>query len=455
MDIAWLVLDSLGYEHTSFHPEGPETTPELVALAEERGIVFDEAYVAGPSSPSSHSAFLTGKRPSETGMHEAHPYFDGRLSTIADRLSDTHETFLTTVNPFLFNGLDESFDSSVDLGARQYRLFDSGLDPRTFGNRTDHDPGLPRALAFLREATADGTPFRSAINAIQFKLWRQRGNDFIPNKLGEEDAYRYAPVINDRLRDHLEDVDADGFALANYMDVHPPLNASDEAVERLLPPDRRNELPIGIRAEDTDEYDHDAMIDLYRASVWDLDRAVAPLVEDLLDRGAFVVVTADHGPRFGNDPLLGPGRLHVPLLIFGPDISPRRVSHTVSIQSLPATTMEFVDESDGGFDGVDLLAVDDDQTAITEHVHHGAAADTPVDAHGAGTDLRYDLYLRRGATFVRDVGGEREANGPEAIVSDLSALATELRATGPADPTRQRVEYDPATEERLEDLGYL
>jgi len=37
------------------------------------------------------------------------------------------------------------------------------------------------------------------------------------------------------------------------------------------------------------------MSTLLRATIWDTDRKVARLVESLIDEGAFVVVTADHG----------------------------------------------------------------------------------------------------------------------------------------------------------------
>lgn len=449
MHVVWLVLDSLGFAETSFADDGPATTPRLAELAASSGVAFERAYAPGPASPSSHASFLTGRRPSETGMHEAHPSFDGRVPTVADALGDTHRSYLTSVNPFLFTGLDDSFDVAEDLAAQEYLVFDSGTDPRRFDQKTDAE-GLARYRSFL---SSGGTPLRNIANGIGFKLWRARGNDFIPRSVGgEEETYRYAGALNDRVRTAL-DGSGPAFVVANYMDVHPPLSASPEAIDRFAA-EFTDRLPVGVRAEDTDEYDHGAMTALYRAAVWDLDRAVAPLVEDLVKQGAIVVVTADHGPRFGRGDYLTEERLHVPLVLFAPDELARRVSHTVSLQSLPRTTVELVRGDSGGFGGENLLGADRDHTAVTEYLHRTTGDPGPVSLDMEGSGLRYDRYLRRGDTVIRIEGSDETlAEGNPAVLEELRAEARRIEETRTA--STGAFEFDGTATERLEDLGYL
>lgn len=450
MDAVWLVIDSFGFGETSFAPDGPDTTPRLAALAAESGVTFTRAYAPGPASPSSHASFLTGRLPSEAGMHEACPQFDGAVPTVAEVLGDTHRTHLASVNPFLFTGLDAAFDVVDDLAAEEYLLFDSATDPRRFDRETDA-AGLERYRSFLRHG---GTPIRNLLNGLGFKLWQRRGNEFIPESVeGASGTYRYASALNDRVRSYLAGGDP-AFVVANYMDVHPPLSASDEAIRRFAADVPAAALPTGVRAEDTDEYDPDAMLALYRAAAWDVDREVASLVEDLRDEGAFVIVTADHGPRFGRDDYLTEGRLHVPLVVFAPEEPARTVEHTVSLRSLPRTTVEAVLGESGGFDGPDLLSVDDDCTAVTEYLHRDDDAPGPVSIGGA-EGLYYDLRLRRGDGVLRiERGEETLAEGDPETLADLRAEATSLQARhgGGSD---ERVEFDRSTQKRLEDLGYL
>ena len=115
MDAVWLILDSLSFDETPFAADGPKTMPGLADLADERGVVFTSAYAPGPLSPSSHAAMFTGALPSTTGMHEAHPYFDGSCRTIAEALTPTHTSHLISMNMWLSQGLADGFDKYEDF----------------------------------------------------------------------------------------------------------------------------------------------------------------------------------------------------------------------------------------------------------------------------------------------------------------------------------------------------
>lgn len=450
MDVVWLVLDSLTYEATSLAPDGPETTPKIAALAREHGVVFSRAYAPGPASPSSHASLFTGKLPSEAGMHEANPVFTSDTPTIADRLGETHRSHLVSVNPFLFNGLDDRFDVDADLAAEEYLLFDDAVDPRKFGDETD-ETGLKMYWDFLK---AGGNPVRNLLNGLGYKRWQREGNGFIPEGLdGGEGTYRYATATNEFIRSAVAS-EPPSFVVANYMDVHPPLSASSEALSRFADEYDETELPIGTRGEDVEEHEREAMWALYLAATWDIDRSVGPLVEELLEREALVVVTADHGPRFAREDYLTERRLHVPLVVFAPTEQARRVESTVSLQSLPHTTMQVVTGDGGGFDGQNLLTVDEDQLVTTEYLHRNGDEPGPVSIDGEDSVHR-DLVIRRGDALLRFTDGrEVSAEGDDDALDRLRADARAMTEfTGEA--ALDDAGFDEATRDRLQDLGYL
>jgi len=279
MDVVWLIVDSLSFDETSFAAGGPETTPNLCELAETRGVVFQEAYTPGPLSPSSHAAMLTGTLPSVTGMHEAHPQFDGRVPTIARRLQESHETHLLSVNMWLFQGLASEFDWARDF-SRQYRTFSEATDPLHYFKN-----GAPTSLSNIYQFIVDeGMPIRSLANYVNY---RRANGSFVPREWGDSMNYQYAERVNRELTALLESGEQDKFVFVNYMDVHPPFDASDEALEQFAPDTSREALPIGAVPEphipnDEKTYDPDLMGQLYRAAIRDFDDKLGHLLREIL-----------------------------------------------------------------------------------------------------------------------------------------------------------------------------
>lgn len=457
MDIAWLIIDSLSYSATPFAPDGPETMPRLQSLAEDHAVVFDEAYAPGPSSPSSHGSFFTNELPSTTGMHEATPYFDGSYPTIADALPD-HRSLLVSANPFIFNGLDVGFDESDDLRSGQYLVFPEATDPIRYTMRTDHDSKQKRWLGFLFD---DGKPLRSLVNGLSYKLWFRNQEAAIPRKLPQdEQRYQYAGTIDHRVRRFLDRTDGDSLVVANYMDVHPPFDASDAALERFTPDEDRDDLPLEVSGQEVlrlvnegDERTEELMTKLYHAAIWDADRTVTPLIADLLDDDTFVVVTADHGNWFRRREEFETERLHVPLVVFAPGAAPRRVEHTVNIRHLPTTTMSVLGRKDP-FTGESVLDVEVNQLSITESIHE-PDCDSPVAPRAGGDDVRHDVMAVRGDARVEVVDSVfTDVSGSSVDCEELRTAIHEIRGRG-LHSSRGEIEYDEATEQRLEDLGYL
>jgi arylsulfatase A-like enzyme len=463
MDVAWIILDALSFEATPFAADGPDTMPELSALAEEHGVVFTEAYAPGTASPSSHASMFTGELPSRTGMHEASPYFDSDLPTVGDALADTHRSLMISYNPFIFNGLERGFDVTDDLRGSQYMVFDEATDPRKFLVANRDTPVPKRYVRFLREG---GKPIRTFVNGVSFKLWDRRADNGRPEAIEAEAAqHQYATKMNREIRSFLDDTSGageDSFVVANYMDIHPPLGASDEALDRFAPGRSREELPIGERSpeiieriEAGDETAGEDMETLYHAAIWDTDRKVGPLVREMVESGTHVIVTADHGSRFTGHSSLDDRRIHVPLLVFAPDADPRTVDHSVNIRSMAATTLAQVAPGRDTFDGYDLLEVTEDKVSITEFIHDSSPTGNSVSAFGDFETVQYDVTGIKGDTRVDWIDGGFRDLGDSETEQELATIIEDLQTEGLDTTARSPVEYDQDTQERLEDLGYL
>lgn len=459
MNVVWLVLDSLSFQATTFAKQGPNTTPKLKKLADSKGVTFTEAYAPGPLSPSSHAAMFTGELPSVAGMHEAHPYFDGGIPTIADTAGRTHETHLLSLNMWLFQGLDNGFDSTKDF-SRQYLMFRDATDPLNYFRK--HDPDSSGFRQLLQFATADRKPVRSLLN---FANYKRRNGSLVPEQWGDSENYQYADQINDELRAITSTDDQDTFVFANYMDIHPPFDASDEALERFAPGIDRDELPIGTSPErhisnDEKSYDPDAMEKLYHAVIWDFDRKLGPTLRNLIDDDTMVIVTSDHG-IWNCDTAYSENRLHVPLIIFAPDEPARRVDHTVNLRSLPRTVMEYMTCESGGFNGQSLLDVTSDQISVTEILHHPneiyektGRVDVTKQIH-TDKQIQRDLVVIQGNARVEYIDGAwHTVAGRESVASDLQAHGEKILSQD-VKQVETNIEYDAVTEERLEDLGYM
>lgn len=461
MDIAWLILDSLSFDSTPFNPEGENTMPKLADLADESGVVYTNAYVPGPTSPSSHGSFFTGRSPSVTGMHEAYPYFDTELTTIGDALSESHNSLLISANPYIFNGLQRGFDTTSDLRAEEYMIFPTAKNPAEFVSNTDYDSKIHQYIKYL---TSSSKPVRSGINALQYKrIQRTRRSSLPETSRRDENQFQYAGEMNARIRAFVEQSEQDTFVVANYMDIHPPLDASDEAIERFHDHFTPDELPIGIRGQDVYERFRDGdeeiaakMQALLKATIWDTDRKIAPLVESLLDQGAFVVVTADHGNWFRRDTELDEERIHVPLIIFAPDEPSRCVDHTVSLKSLPRTTLAALNCADADeFQGRDLLRVQEDGISVTEFIHIANQDGKPVNPSGDDDgNIRFDMaaiQCNDRLDYI-DTNYHLRRGDDE---NDTLRKEIESRLSNVPEIGQHDIEYDETVRQRLEDFGYL
>lgn len=459
MNVVWMVLDSLSFGATPFSETSPDTMPNLKALADSNGVTFTRAYAPGPLSPSSHAAMFTGEYPSTAGMYEAHPYFNENIPTIADSMGQSHRTHLLSLNMWLFQGLDRGFDSTRDF-SRQYLVFRDATDPLNYFRK--HEPDGSGVSRFLRFATADRKPIRSLVNYANYK--RQNGS-LVPERWGDSENYQYADKINEQIRSIIGSTGQDVFVFANYMDIHPPFDATDAALEQFAPGMKRDELPIGTSPErhirnDRKSYDPDAMENLYHSAIWDLDRKLGPTLRELVADDTMVIVTSDHG-IWNRDTAYSENRLHVPLVIFAPDEPSRTVDHTVNLRSLPRTIIEHTTGESEGFGGRPLLSVTDDGISVTEILHHPneiyeetGRVDVTKKEH-ADNQIQRDLVLIQGDSRVNYIDATWDTvAGTDSATATLKTYGEQILSQN-LEQSNVDIEYDAVTQERLEDLGYM
>lgn len=434
--------------------------PKLEALARDKGIIYTKAFAPGPASPSSHSSFFTGELPSQTGMHEAHPFFNKDIKTIAKTLEETHTSLAISVNPFIFNGLCRNFDLTEEFCRNQYMIFNKARDPREHFFHGQFDNKIRKYFKFV---SGNRRPFRSIINGLSYLIWYKTQGGFTPKTSSRDKrGYQYANTMNRMIREFPQLTDSDVLIVANYMDLHPPLDISDEALRRFLPDRNREELPIGIKGQEIRRKMKEQgkemekiCYNLEKATIWDLDRKIASLIEYFLERGAFVVITADHGSWISQGKLED-RRIHVPLILFVPPYDSKVIHKTVNLRSLPRTTMEVVRGETGNYKGTNLLEVSSHQLSITEYIHNPNEKKSPVTPKASKeAKNQYDIVALKGDARLDLVENEYTySKGSPEEIEELKAKIEELKAKGTLQPSEE-VKYKKEIKQRLRDLGYL
>lgn len=317
--------------------------PRLRAAAD---VSFTQCRAASAWSTPSHASMLTGRLPSDHGVHVHAPDYR-RLAgeTVLDDLE--HRSIGVSANVYAgpAYGFDQLFDEFVPVS--RYRRYPDGLDPESFVD--DHaDEGVRTFLELAREVASHDRPIRSLTNVGLY-----RANDLL----------RHGPVDAPELfddgaaivaRESLARVDDEPFVLfENVMDAHEP-----HRTVRHYDNDA-HAVPHGWSSGGLDNADvieapddHRGAVrnyrTLYAAAIDYLDRWTVDLIDRLraaTDRETTVVVTADHGENlaypaedglFGHLGSLSEALLHVPLLLVNPPTGyPSEVDGYVSHLDLP------------------------------------------------------------------------------------------------------------------------
>ncbi len=402
MNILWIAVDSLRADRVP-----SAVAPRLSALA-QRGEQYEHAYVSIPRTFPSWVTWLTGRHAHHHGIRSMFPRAEERAANfdaLPSRLVQAgYQTAVIS-------------DYAGDIFARVGLGFERTLVPttnfrelirqRAFANETPllpllHTRAGRRLLPVLREFNQAADPrmlTQDAVNAL----------------------------------DQMRASDKPFFATVFYSTAHFPYAAPAPYYGRFTDKSYRGRYkyhrPVGLgREEAATEADKRQIRGLYDGAVASVDEAIGTLLDALTERGlaesTLVVVSADHGeslfeegraPGHG-DHLYGDESTHVPLIIAGPGVAPRRVSGIVRDVDLAPTLYERMmvkgpDDMDGkpiAYAPVGQFAYAETELWFTEHaMESGSRIMYPGVAGITELDDRDDIVLQRRVLELTTVARHR------------------------------------------------
>lgn len=386
IDVVLFLVDTLRADRVGAYGYGSALTPNIDALARS-GVVFEQAYAAGPWTLPSVTSLHTSTYMCEHGVLVDRQRVPEVLETLGERMRRAgYETASYFTNPYAgpMTGLDRGFD----LHRRMH-----GTDA------TDVAPWLDEV------EEVDGSAF----------LYVHNVEPHNPYDVPERYADRVSAPVDEMMRE--------------------AVRSSYATLRHLGRIDWVNERPIGTT--DTtilqraslaflDEI-HDPVSEMYDAQVTHADERIGDLIAELKARGRWdrtlFVVVADHGEELGEHGGLEHGHtvydelLRVPLMIAGPGVRPGRIEAPVSLLDLTPTLLDLVG-----------VAAPDDLVgrSLRGALSGGALSAQPI---GAG----FVLY-GEDAWAVVDGGQKWSVRGGAAQRFDLAADPGEQRPAAVSDP---------------------
>jgi arylsulfatase A-like enzyme len=443
-------------------------------LQRRAGLRYEQCRAASCWSVPSHASMVTGRLPSDHGVHAGRPRLDAldADATLPGDLPD-HRFLGVSANVYAGSayGFDALFDEFVDV-QRDHRYPD-GLDVSTFIDEAT-EPGLGRYAAVCRACLGHDRPGASLANAVAGQVHTLTGRNgplsSLPTPFDDgARPVRRAALSQIRASD-------DPFVLfCNLMEGHEPHRDT-------LPYDRDlYDVPRGWSSRDLQTWDAvdptpetereiERYRDVYGAAVDYLDRFVDGFVDAVqaaTDRETTVVVTADHGENLaypdddghlGHVNSLTEGLLHVPLVVVNPPGGDHgTVTDLVShldlrrlLAGLARGTVPDIGRSSVPAEVVDVTPgndplVETDPDYWRRHRRCVVTGDRKYEWDDAGGSRV--LALDRDQPCRQRVVADEQvpADADDAFEVSLSAYDP-----GPADADP----VDDAVEDRLRDLGY-
>ncbi|MFC7202645.1 sulfatase [Haloferax namakaokahaiae] len=325
MNIVLIVLDTARGDITNSLIEDGEL-PNLAALA-KNGQWYTDARANGPWTVPSHGSIFTGEYPSESGITGDDPtYYNVPL--VEELSSKGYATAGYSANPWL--SAEFNFNSAFDV----------------FHNKFDYDPNGISISHLFRESTnpsdllmtffseiRDKPVASSLINLLFWAYQRSRRKDSGGKYLLSRAA--------DRL---VKDPERDDFIFVNVTEPHLAYSVPDEWLPKDITKSDLNNIeqdPAQYNANisDISEDEFGILRDTYRSTLKYVDHQLEQLIKKASDNTT-IIVAGDHGEllgehnRFGHQYSLHRELLHVPLVINGPTIEPKKVTETVELKSL-------------------------------------------------------------------------------------------------------------------------
>ncbi|WP_101294053.1 sulfatase [Halegenticoccus soli] len=327
-NVVLVTVDSLRADAVDASPAG-DLTPTLGRLAAD-GLAFENAFAHGNwtpfSFPSVHASRPVFAASADIGLPET--------PTLAEvlRASGIRTGGFNAANGFLTHhwGYDRGFD--------EFESFVTGAES---GPYSRYLAAHPTVQGWIQLATS---PFRRAVSRLA------GGSDDRPFA----DTSRMLDVER-RASRFVRDADGPFFLWVHYMDAHTPyvpaLRYLREVSSRRVSAFgmARAHVRTGLGREVGDRTLADLKT-LYDAAVRQVDASVGRLLEALSEAGRLddtcVVVAGDHGEEFlehghlAHYPKLYEELIHVPLLLWHPDLPAGRVEPHVGLDAIAPTVCD-------------------------------------------------------------------------------------------------------------------
>ena len=458
--------------------------PAIDRLASE-GTEYTNAFASAPWTLPSHAGLFTGTYSSKHGAHAGHKHLDDDLPTLAEAFqSNGYETVAVSNNTWISEefGFARGFETLYKTW--QYVQTDTDLGEVA---RTKRGKEMVRALA---ARLLDGNPAINAANAVYGQFFRKRTDDG-------------ARRTNEWLRGWLADrtTEKPFFTFVNYLEPHLEYRPPRALAEQYLPNGVTYDEAMTVSQdawayitghESHTEAEFEVLHGLYNAEIAYLDRRIGDLRGHLEATGEWedtiLVVTGDHGENVGDHDLMDhqyclyDSLLHVPLVVAGGAFDGGgTVDDLVQLTDLAPTLLDAADidapamrESIQGRSFHPATTTDPRTHAIAEYMAPQPSMDALREQVGPLPDgFPFDRSLRAVRTaddkLIRGSDGSRERYAVDADPEESTDLAAETpdrvdeletvlddwldsfehsEASG-------SVSMTDATQDRLEDLGYL
>jgi hypothetical protein len=308
-----------------------EYAPRIQERAE---VSFEQCRAASSWSIPSHASMMTGELPSVHGVHDHNRDFSG-IAEEDTFLADLPDHYTTGVSANVYAssgfGFDRMFDDFCDVSPDS--RFPEGIHVGRFGYEHKGE-GPKKFLSFAKACLEHDHPLKSLANGAAVELDKLLAKLPVPKLLDEG-----ASII---AREGVKTVSSSPeplFLFTNFMDAHAPLRhvwgydrslhnasytwSSGDFDKWELNVDGRE----GLERNMADVQTHRG---LYGAAIDYLDRTVVEFIDDVqaaADEETTFVITADHGENlgyeaedylFGHDSSLSEGLQHVPLYVVNP-----------------------------------------------------------------------------------------------------------------------------------------
>lgn len=457
-NIILIIMDCARADHLASYGYHRRTMPYLDGLA-AGGVLYEKALSSATWSLPAHWSIFTGLYLARHGVWNRHLALSPQYQTIGEFLKGSgYETAAFSNNPHIGikNGFGRGFDTFEEL------------------------------FRFREDRTLLNLAGRAANKAL-LKLF----------KLKLDGAYRTNRSIKKWLSNRSKSQPF--FMFVNYMEPHEPYQPPWPYRTRFMDHHVKNaseskktiySVSQGGKTRSQGLSDRDIAVDIafYDASLAFLDSQLQSLLnfmkqQGVLDNSLFIF-TSDHGHSLGEHQAVGHAarwlydtQVHVPLIMYGPDLLPPglRIPQQVQLVDILPTVVSLVGEQAGGraypLQGLSLLPAELASASrpfsiLEAHYWVEEVDDQAREMVAIRTDEYKYIWTPDGADELYNLKQDPAENHnlidqEPAIASELQERLKKWRAqNGPLENTGQNygameVKLDAEVEDRLRALGYI